>query len=181
MDPDEPLLTDEVVVYRLEGEPPSDFDCGREAQNRFLHSLAWADQQEWLSCTYLHFVRGICVAYATVCMDALLLGTREKPKSIPYRFVGALKLAQIGVDRRFQGRGIGREVIADVVYLARHAAARYGCRYISLDAHPDLVGWYEKHGFVINKVAQKQRVEAFAGKTDPSQLPVSMRLDLRRS
>jgi GNAT superfamily N-acetyltransferase len=166
-------------VHRLEGNPPTEFDCGREAQNRFLHGLAWHDQQEWLSCTYLHFLGGTYVAYATVCMDAVPLGTREKPRAVPYRYIGALKLAQFGVDRRFQGQGLGLEVLADVVHLAREAAERYGCRYVSLDAHPELVPWYEQHGFVINKLAQKQRTEATAGKVDPASLSVSMRLDLR--
>lgn len=175
----EPSPADEIVVHKLKDDPPGDFDCGREAQNRFFHGRAHYDQQQWISCTYLHFHGGTCVAYATVCMDALALGTREKPTSIPYRFVGALKLAQLGVDQRFQGRGLGREVLADVVDLARGAAQRYGCRYVSLDAHPDLVGWYQKNGFVINKLAQIQRREATAGKVDPSELAVSMRLDLR--
>ena len=178
MYPDGPSL-DPVVVHRLAGEPPPDFDCGRATQNQFLYEFAAQDQYEWLSCTYLHFLQGICVAYATVCMDSLPLGTREKPRSIRYRYVSALKLAQLGVDQRFQGLGLGREVIADVVALAREAAVRVGCRYVSLDAHPDLVGWYEGHGFVVNKLHQKERIAAAAGKSDPAHLAVSMRFDLR--
>lgn len=178
MHPDTPSLNG-VVVHRLEDEPPLDFDCGRAAQNEFLHEFAAHDQGEWVSCTYLHFLQGICVAYATVCMDSLPLGTREKPRSIRYRTVSALKLAQLGVDRRFQGLGLGREVIADVVALAREAADHVGCRYVSLDAHPDLVGWYERHGFVINKLHQKARIAAAAGKSDPAHVAVSMRFDLR--
>jgi GNAT superfamily N-acetyltransferase len=169
----------EAVVHRLEDVPPPGFDCGREAQNEFLYEFAAHDQYEWVSCTYLHFLQGICVAYATVCMDTLPLGTREKPRSIRYRSVGALKLAQLGVDRRFHGHGLGREVIADVVALAHEAAARIGCRYVSLDAHPDLVGWYERHGFVVNKLHQKERIAAAAGNADPAHLAVSMRFDLR--
>jgi ribosomal protein S18 acetylase RimI-like enzyme len=90
-----------------------------------------------------------------------------------------LKLAQLGVDQRFQGLGLGREVIADVVALAREAALRVGCRYVSLDAHPDLVGWYERHGFVVNKLHQKERIAAASGNADPTRLAVSMRFDLR--
>jgi GNAT superfamily N-acetyltransferase len=179
MYPADRLLPDEIEVHRLDDSPPPDFDCGRVAQNVFLHRFARRDQQEWLSCTYLHYTKGICVAYATVCMDALALGTREKPKTITYKYVSALKLAQLGVDRRFQGLGLGREVIADVIALARDAATRYGCRYLTLDAQPDLVAWYKGHGFVINKLQQKQKIEAAAGRAGPEPLTVSMRFDLR--
>jgi GNAT superfamily N-acetyltransferase len=111
-------------------------------------------------------------------MDALPLGSREKSGNIPYKYVSALKLAQFGVDRRFQRRGLGREVIADVVELARQAAARYGCRYLTLAAQPDLVRWYASHGFQVNKLHQRQRIEA-ASTREPADIPVSMRLDLR--
>jgi GNAT superfamily N-acetyltransferase len=177
---DELSLPDQIVVRRLDEFPPAGFDCGRDAQNRFLRDSALRDQQEWLSCTYLHYVHGICAAFATVCMDSLPLGTREKPKSVRYKYVSALKLAQLGVDRRFQGLGIGREVIADVVALARLAAVAYGCRYVTLDAQPELVGWYQAHGFVINKLQQSQRIQALGGR-GAGEIPVSMRLDLRRS
>lgn len=175
----EPYFANQVVVRRLDGEPPLDFDCGRVAQNQFLYNSAARDQGEWISCTYLHFLRGICVAYATVCMDSLPLGTREKPRSIRYKYIGALKLAQLGVDRRVQGRGLAREVIADVVALAQDAAVRIGCRYVSIDAQPDLVGWYERHGFVVNKLHQKEKLAAAGGTIDPAHMTVSMRLDLR--
>jgi GNAT superfamily N-acetyltransferase len=178
MYPDRPSLN-EVVVHRLEDEPPLGFDCGRAAQNQFLYEFAALDQDEWVSCTYLHFLQDTCVAYATVCMDSLPLGTREKPRSVRYRRVSALMLAQLGVGKRFQGMGLGREVIADVVALAREAAVHVGCRYVSLDAHPDLVGWYERHGFVVNKLHQKERIAAVAGKANPAPLAVSMRFDLR--
>lgn len=179
MYPNEPSLADEIVVHKLDGDPPPEFDCGRAAQNQFLRDLALRDQEEWLSCTYLHYLSGICVAYATVCMDAIPLGTREKPRGVRYKDISALKLAQLGVDKRFQRLGLGREVIADVVDLAQQAATQYGCRYLTLDARPELVPWYAKHGFSINKLHQKQRIEAVAGKVDTAALTVSMRLDLR--
>jgi GNAT superfamily N-acetyltransferase len=163
---------------RLEGPPPAGFDCARDAQNRFLYDCAWLDQQEAVSTTYLYYVQGFVAAYATVCMHAIVLGTRERPRSIRYKQVAAVHLAQLGVDRRFQGEGLGHRVIADMVGLARESSEFIGCRYLALDAHPDLIGWYAKRGFRINKVMQKQRIEAAAGKHDPADIPVSMRFDL---
>ena len=158
--------TDDIVVRKLDGPPPPGFDCGREMQNAFLYERAWSDQDERLSVTYAYFVAGIFAAYATVCMDSLELGTREKRFKVRYRFVGAVKIAQLGVDRRFQGMGLGKLVVADMIAFAQDQAARIGCRYVSLDAQVDLAMWYEAQGFKRNKLMQR------------SPHSVSMRFDL---
>lgn len=178
--PDDSFSFSEIVAYPLAGEPPPGFDCGRETQNRFLYECAWRDQQERVSSTWLYYAKGLFIAYATVCLDAIPLGTREKPRTIRYKYIGALKLAQLGVDRRFHGSGLGTEVVADILDGARQAPVRFTCRYVTVDAQPDLVGWYGRRGFVINKLLQKQRLEAVAGKRDPADLAVSMRFDLLR-
>jgi hypothetical protein len=64
------------------------------------------------------------------------------------------------------------------VNLALELSQRVGCRYVTLDAQPDLVEWYQRLGFKINRVIQKQRIEA-AGTRNPDEIPVSMRFDLR--
>jgi GNAT superfamily N-acetyltransferase len=168
-----------AVGFKLDQPFLPPFDCGREMQNRFLRERAWHDQQEGVSVTYLYFIAGIAYAYAAVSMDAVLLGTRERPASIPYRNIGALKVLQLAVDYRFQGHGLGAQVLKDVVALGREGSKRYGCRYLTLDAQPDLVGWYQEQGFVINRVVQRQRVEAAIASGRPvEQLAVSMRFDL---
>lgn len=169
---------DEITRRRLDDSVLPAFDCGRDEQNRFLHEWAWRDQDEWLSTTHLYFVRGILVAYATVAASSVVLGTREKPQPVRHKSIGALKLLQLGVDRHFQGRGLANVVIADVISLARILSRRAGCRYLTLDAKPDLTGWYETRGFRINKIEQKQRIEAMAGERPLEELAVSMRFDL---
>jgi ribosomal protein S18 acetylase RimI-like enzyme len=178
MAPTESFSSDALVGRRMDEPPPRGFDCGREAQNRFLYDSAWSDQSERLSVTYLYYVSGLFAAYATALMNSVVLGSREKPKSISYKSIAALHLAQLGVDIRFQGWGLGSELLSDVTEFARQLSNSLGCRYVTLDAHPELVGWYEKHGFVINKLVQKQRIEAAAGKRPLDLLPVSMRFDL---
>jgi GNAT superfamily N-acetyltransferase len=155
MPADRTLAVNDLEIRKLDGPPPLGFDCGREMQNSFLYSRAWDDQVERLSVTYLYFVGGILAAYATVCMDSLELGTREKIFKIRYRYVSALKLAQLGVHRSFQGLGLGKLVVADMIGFAQELAGQVGCRYLSLDAQPDLVAWYQGQGFRINKLMQR--------------------------
>ncbi|HEX6041198.1 GNAT family N-acetyltransferase [Longimicrobium sp.] len=130
--------------------------------------------------TYLYYAKGVFAAFATACMTSFVLGTREKPRSIPYKVVSALLLAQLGVDRRFQGCGLGSELVADFNQFARELSASVGCRYVILDAQPDLVPWYEKQGFATNQAMQRQRIDAWTAENrDMATLSVSMRLDLR--
>lgn len=173
-------LAGEIEIQKLHGVPPSGFDCGRDEQNRFLFERAWPDQRKRLSTTYLYFVQGELASYATVCMDSLPLGREEREAGILYKYVSALKLAQLGVDRHFHGQGLGRHVVADVILLALEASDRFGCRYVTLDSQPDLVDWYARQGFVRNKLRQRERVnDAAAHGRDPSAIAVSMRFDLR--
>lgn len=149
------VSVDDLVIRKLEGPPPAGFDCGREMQNSFLYNRVWEDQKERLSVTYLYFLKGILAAYATVCMDSLELGTREKIFKIRYKHVSALKLTQLGVHKSVQNLGLGKLVVADMIAFAQEQAGRVGCRYLSLDAQLDLVSWYERQGFRKNKLVRR--------------------------
>lgn len=166
------------AVRKLEGDPPSGFDCGRDAQTRFLYERAWHDQRQRVSTTYLYYLTGLLAAYTTVCMDSIPLDRRERPSTIRYGEVGALKLAQLGVDHSFQGHGYGAMAVATMIALAIELSRYAGCRYVTLDAKPDLVEWYRGLGFEVNRLKQKQRIAAAAGR-NPDEIPVSMRFDLR--
>ncbi|HEX5723913.1 MAG TPA: hypothetical protein VFX98_00530 [Longimicrobiaceae bacterium] len=169
-----------MEIRRLDGPPLPGFDCGREEQNRFFYERAWLDQRQRISTTYLYFLRGMLAAYATVCMDSLPLGRQERDADTLYKHVGALKLAQLGVDHRFHRYGFGRYVVGDIATLAREAGDPLGCRYLTLDAQPELVAWYERQGFVRNRLRQRERrKEAAVHGRDPDAIAVSMRFDLR--
>jgi GNAT superfamily N-acetyltransferase len=114
-------------------------------------------------------------------MDSLPLGRGERDATVRYGEVSAMKLAQLGVHLSFQGIGLGRTVVGDIVEFARDEAARVGCRYLTLDAQPDLVGWYESLGFQRNVLRQDQRIrDAVAHRRAPGTIAISMRFDLRK-
>jgi len=163
----------------LKGPPPTGFDCGREEQNDFLYSHAWIDYREYVSTTYLFLAEGRLAAYATVLWNSLPLTRRERG-SIRYKYVSALKLGQLGVDRTFHGQGLGNHVVAFMIDSARADSAPARCRYLTLDARPDLVDWYARQGFVPNELRQQERIrDAIEHHRDPATIPVSMRFDLR--
>ncbi|HEX6748112.1 MAG TPA: GNAT family N-acetyltransferase [Longimicrobium sp.] len=165
----------DIDVVPLDGEPPGGFDCGRAEQNEYLYERAWRDHCRRLSATRLFFVKGILAGYLTTTADLVELGTREKDPGIRYRSLPAIKIAQLGVDRRFAGCGLGQSLVAYALTFARRECARIGARYVTVDAKPDLEGWYARQGFVRNRVVQKRREEAHP---DASGVPISMRFDL---
>lgn len=177
----EPAFSPEdVFITRLDGRPDYGFDCGYPEQTSYLYEQAEADQEAQTAVTYLYYVRGILAAYATVAMDALPLDRTERGTGVRFQEASAMKLGQLGVALPFQGIGLGTFVLADILVLAQEEAERVGCRYVSVDARPDLVGWYERRGFKRNKLRQQRRIEdALAHGRDPDLIAVSMRFDLR--
>jgi GNAT superfamily N-acetyltransferase len=167
-------------IFRLEGKPPLDFDCDRDEQNEFLQGRAFEDQARMLSVTYLAHTSGITVGFMTLAMDAIALQSKEKPdSSIPYKRFSAIKIAQLATDRRWKGRGIGKSMVAFGAHIALRLQKDVGCRYLTVDAKPDVVDWYRSQEFNINKIAKKDRLAlAQVRNVDPDSLPISMRQDL---
>jgi hypothetical protein len=151
-------------------------------QNQFFHEQAWVDQGQRLSTTYVLEAHAITAGFVTLCMDAIPLSRQERGPSIRYQKVGALKLAQLGIDGRFQGIGLGRWAVGFVVDFANGMSARLACRYITLDAQPELEGWYREQGFRRNDLHQQQRLEdAVRNGRNAETVGVSMRFDLREA
>lgn len=69
-----------------------------------------------------------------------------------------------------------------MIALARKTAKEIGCRYVTLDSQPDLVAWYEFHGFRTNYLRQAERIlDALMHGREPERIAVSMRFDLREA
>jgi GNAT superfamily N-acetyltransferase len=167
-------------VFPLDGTPPYDFSCSREEQNNFLRDRAWPEQQDGLSVTYLAHLNGITVGFMTLAMDAITLQTSEKPRSI-IRLVRfpAVKVAQLAIHKNWERRGLGQKLVALAAGIALDLRSRVGCRYLTVDAKPDVVSWYRAQEFKVNKEERKAREQRAAGRGIPAEsLPVSMRLDL---
>lgn len=157
------------------------FDCGAAEQNDFLHKQAWYQQREGFSRTYLAYVGGMMCGYVTLTPSEIRLSRKERPETALFSRIGAMKLAQMGVDTRFAGHGIGSELVAFALIHARRIAQRAGGRFVILDAKPHLVAFYAKCGFVVNETAQAERVAeaAKSGRKDID-IAISMRFDLFR-
>jgi ribosomal protein S18 acetylase RimI-like enzyme len=179
-DGDTPWDEGDMEMRVLDGDPPQGFDCGREEQNEFLYARAWRDTCKSISVTHALYIKGVLAAYVTLMADRIALGPKEKAKGVTYQFVPCLKIAQLGVDARFAGRGLGKYMVAYVVETASEYRLAVGCRYVTLDAQDGVVDWYERQGFKRNKEEQAFREHTALERGRPvDHLPVSMRFDLR--
>ena len=66
----------------------------------------------------------------------------------PYSHVPVALLARLAVDQRFQGRGVGGQLLAHALNQALTIQRAIGCRGVIVDAYPSAVSWYQKCGFV---------------------------------
>jgi len=58
----------------------------------------------------------------------------------------AVKIGRLGTSLVYAGQGIGAEIISFIKLLFAQSN-KTGCRFITVDAHHNAVGFYEKCGF----------------------------------
>jgi GNAT superfamily N-acetyltransferase len=176
----------DVEILKRAAPPLADFECPRPEQTEYFVKHAWENQQQSVSVTYVLLSKGTLVGYVTLTMDEIPLAKPERPEGIVFSRLPALKLAQMGVHKDFNGNGFGHELVTYAILAALELKERVGCRYVTLDAKGELVEWYRKQGFVLNekdnedKLAQLKATPMSTAKLERriEELTVSMRLDL---
>ena len=173
------MLRDHEPLFRLlDGPVTEHFDCGSPAQSNFYLNDAWNHQQQRLSKTFVMYYKGMKAGFVSMAPSEIQLGKKERPPELPFATLPALKVVQMGVNRPFQGLGLGRALVDYAI--ARALGTEEAFAYVILDSRPQIVGFYEKLGFVINEAAtKKKRDDATQHGRDPAQATVSMRFDLR--
>ena len=84
----------------------------------------------------------------------------------------ALKIGRLGVRRESQRSGVGSCLLKYAVGLVvrMNQELNIGCRFVTVDAYPQSISWYERNGFAFNKIY-----------SDPSKTHPSMRYDILKS
>lgn len=108
--------------------PIDDFDCGVEPLNEWLIKYALMNQQSDVAQVYLAMIDGVVAGYY-----ALASGSVERadaPERVAHGLarhsVPIMLLARLAVSRRYQGRGIGKELMRDVMLRTVNAAGILG-------------------------------------------------------
>lgn len=174
------LLSDlSILPFDPKTHDVSAFDCGDADLNEFLQKDASVYQSEHLSFTRVVFHEKELVAYITLLTDSIVLKTPEKKKLVDFHDSvmqwPALKIGRLAVANARQKQcGIGKALLQYAVGLAIRIGREsgVGCRFLTVDAYPVSIGFYERHGFVVNK--------NYVDKENPKTHP-SMRYDILKS
>jgi GNAT superfamily N-acetyltransferase len=132
-----------------------DFDCGREALNKWLSTHALSNQRTGYTkvivvANDLHVVGSYGLSVSSVRRDVAPRAMRPHPAPTE---IPCLLLGQLAVDVRWQGRGVASGLLKDVYIRTLEVAERVGTRALVVNALDDNAGkFWEAQGFTPSKV-----------------------------
>jgi GNAT superfamily N-acetyltransferase len=130
------------------------FSCGEASLDHWLRSRPLQNEKSGASRTYVVCADGCVVGYyalaagAVAHTEATSRAKRNMPDPVPVILIGRL-----AIDSRFQGRGIGADLLRDAVLRTLQAAEIAGIRAILVSAiSAEAKRFYERYGFVASPV-----------------------------
>jgi len=128
-----------------------DFDCKNESINKYLKEDALKDAMAFLSKTYVlkedntNKVIGFFTLISSKVNrnEGTFIISREYKYSIP-----AILLGQLGIDKNYQGQGIGSDLLAYAIRTSLEITLKIGFTAIIIEADStSLIPFYQKQGF----------------------------------
>lgn len=112
--------------FRIEplgaGHNRASFECGAEPLDRYLRVQAGQDARKNIAAPFvLALADGTVAGYYTLSATAISLAELPEPtaRKLPrYPLLPATLLGRLAVDRRHQGKGYGRFMLADALFRA---------------------------------------------------------------
>jgi GNAT superfamily N-acetyltransferase len=129
------------------------FDCGEEALNEFLRRYARKSHELGGAKTFLAIddaeSETILGFYSLSPASVAYARTPATRRGLARHDVPGFSLARLAVDRRFQGRGIGGQLLLGAGRRCLRAAAEVGGVVLVIDAKNERVAeWYASYGAV---------------------------------
>lgn len=155
------------------------FKCKDSDLNGFLFDDAQKYLTELMAVTYLleDLPQSKTVAYFSLLNDKITFDPEQhsiwnklsrrvaNPKR--RKHYPAVKIGRLAISEEFAGQGLGRDIIRLIKFMFTHAN-RTGCRFITVDAYHNAVGFYQRCGF------------DFISEKDQNDVTRSMFYDLKR-
>src|SRR6266545_4624989 len=154
----------EFVPFAKENLDVKSFSCGHKALDDFLTTdEVKAYEEMGYGRTHLVYYSGKLVAYFTISNDSLRYEYLKKRKSFSLdskKIVDsypAVKIGRLATGKEWQGKGIGRFIVAYIAKLAIESGARTGVRLIIVESKPESVEFYEKCGFELTFETKREK------------------------
>ena len=133
----------------------SDFYCGKEMLDNYLHNQANQDIKRKLSACFVitDTKTGLIKGYYTLSNNSIPLeiGPNEIRKKLPrsYEAIPTTLLGRLAIDNKFQGQGIGKLILMDALKRSFELSKTIGSFAVVVDAiDQDAEKFYEKYGFI---------------------------------
>ena len=138
------------VTQAVEEQP---FDCGMESINEYVRNSYFPTitQQAY---AYSIMASNRILGYYQVMFREIELDDFPEDISDYYdcnvkdEKISAVHIRFIAVDEKFQRHKIGTSTLQTIIKDIEELANAWPIRVVTIDARIDLVGWYEKHGFL---------------------------------
>ncbi|CDA84841.1 GNAT family N-acetyltransferase [Bacteroides congonensis] len=155
------------------------FKCKDSDLNGFLFDDAQKYLTELMAVTYLleDLPQSKTVAYFSLLNDKITFDPEQRsiwnklsrrvanPKR--RKHYPAVKIGRLAISEEFASQGLGRDIIRLIKFMFTHDN-RTGCRFITVDAYQNAVGFYQRCGF------------DFISEKDQNDVTRSMFYDLKR-
>ena len=143
----------------------SKFNCGNEALDLYFHKFAGQHQfRHHIGVTYVAVNGSQIVGFVTVSPATLDADTIDGKRLPPFP-IPVLRVARLGVERQFQGQGVGKELLKFCLDLADQMQTEFGCTGVLIDAKANSVAFYSRLGF--KKLVALQGEGSWRPKTTP--------------
>jgi GNAT superfamily N-acetyltransferase len=128
------------------------FDCGQPSLDRWLRAYAGQSQRRDVARTYVATDSELKVTgYYTLVAATVEHAAASPPvRAVVSRHfpIPACLIARLAVDRSWQGRGLGRDLLRDAMRRALAASEQIGIRAVVVDAiDEEAAAFYRRHGF----------------------------------
>jgi ribosomal protein S18 acetylase RimI-like enzyme len=100
----------------------TNFDCGKEPLNRYLQQFARQNHDRGIAKTFVALpdAESVTIAgfYATCAASVVFEAFPASEKRLPRYPIPVMRIAQLAVDRRFQGMRLGEELLMEALHRA---------------------------------------------------------------
>ncbi len=133
----------------------ADFDCGNPLLNNWLKRFAWQNQQANAAKTFVISIKNQVVGFYSLAVGGVehMDAPDRVKKGLARHPIPVMILARLAVDRRFQGKNMGRGLLKDALRRTLQASEYAGIRAIFVYAKDDHARkFYEGFGFEASPV-----------------------------
>ena len=131
------------------GDDLTEFSSGVELVDAWVHGRAHKATDQGTAVVYVSRATDVPAGLYSLSAHSLMRADvhggwlrRNVPEQIP-----AVLLGILGVDRRFQGQGLGRSLLRDAILRSRHVSQEVGARALLVDPVEDARPFYLRYGF----------------------------------